>query len=85
MLPETGISSGRVGLGSCSPLPLPEEILLAYLLYKYTLNRTFIIDIKVNNNFKISMNLSLAEKLPIFLCSTVILTVKTNEWTQIEL
>ena len=42
-------------------------------------------DIKVNNNFKISMNLSLAEKLPIFLCSTVILTVKTNEWTQIEL
>ena len=41
-------------------------------------------DIKVNNNFKISMNLSLAEKLPIFLCSTVILTVKTNEWTQIE-
>ena len=71
-----------------------EESLPAYLLYKYTLNRTFLFNIKVKCfivkliSFKSTttdFNLSLTGKLPVFLCLTVAAEIKTNEWTEIEL
>ena len=77
-----------------------EDSLLAYLLYKYTLYRTFIINIKVKcfyykafksthlqlQNFNEKVNLSLTGKLPILLCQLAVATeIKTNKWTEIEL